>query len=353
MKEFGAACEPDRRRFVHQRAACRVVFGAGSLDRVPVEVAALDLHRVLVIAGGAAAKPGERLAESLGTRLAGRFGRVAQHVPEQLAAEAVEAARDAAADGLCSVGGGSATGLAKAVAVTLGLPIVAVPTTYAGSEATAVYGITGERKHTAADPRARVRTVVYDPALTVGLPARATATSAFNALAHATAALTGPSYDPMSHRDATEAVTTIVRALPVAVRQSDDLDARGELLWAGWLAASSLPPTGAGLHHRLCHVLGGRYGLVHAEVHAVLLPHTLARDVALSLAPLAQVLGSDPATALREFGGALGVPRSLAELGMPADKLADAAEEAAGAVAPDHPRHRDAAWFRALLDHAF
>jgi maleylacetate reductase len=329
----------------------KVVFGVGALDRVPTEVAALDLHRVLVIAGGAATPAGDRLAEALGPRLAGRFGRVAQHVPEQLAAEAVAAARELAADGLCSVGGGSATGLAKAVAVALGLPIVAVPTTYAGSEATAVYGVTGERKRTATDPRARVTTVVYDPALTVGLPARVTAASAFNALAHATATLTGPGHDPISQRDATEAVTTIARALPVAVRQPSDLDARGALLRAGWLAASSLAV--AGLHHRLCHVLGGRYGLVHAEVHAALLPHTLARDQTLSLGLLAQVLGGDPATVLRELGGALGVPGALAELGMPADKLADAAEEAAVAVAPDHPRHGDAAWFRALLEHAY
>jgi maleylacetate reductase len=359
------------RDFVHQRPACRVVFGAGRLDRLPAEVAALELRRVLVIAGGAAARHGERVAARLGARAVGRFDRVAQHVPEQLAAEAVETAKAVRADGLCSVGGGSATGLAKAVAVALDLPIVTVPTTYAGSEATAVYGITGERKRTAADPRARVRTVVYDPTLTLGLPARATAASGFNALAHAVAGLTAPAADPMAALAAGEAVRLIRRALPVAVREPGRLDARGELLWAAWLAASSLPAAGGGLHHRLCHVLGGRYGLVHAEVHAVLLPHTVAalsgaganrgaeatdlasRDRTLALAAAGPVLGDDPAAALRALAAEVGIPAGLAALGMPADKLDSAAAEAATVVAPDHPRHGDAGWFRTLLSDAY
>jgi maleylacetate reductase len=341
------------RDFVHQRPACRVVFGAGRLDRLPAEVAALELRRVLVIAGGAAARHGERVAARLGARAVGRFDRVAQHVPEQLAAEAVATATAAGADGLCSVGGGSATGLAKAVAVALDLPVVAVPTTYAGSEATAVYGVTGERKRTAADPRARVRTVVYDPTLTLGLPARATAASGFNALAHAVAGLTAPAADPLAALTAAEAVRIIRRALPVAVREPGRLDARGELLWAAWLAASSLPGSGGGLHHRLCHVLGGRYGLVHAEVHAVLLPHTVARDRTLALAAAAPVLGDDPAATLRALAEEVGIPAGLAALGMPTDKLDSATTEAATAVAPDHPRHGDAGWFRALLSDAY
>jgi maleylacetate reductase len=356
------------REFVHERAPCRVVFGAGSLDHVPREVSALDLRGVLVIAGGSATAAGDRVAAALGDRTARRFTRVAQHVPERLADEAVEAARTVSADGLCCVGGGSATGLAKAVAVRLGLPIVAVPTTYAGSEATDVYGVTGQaraagsgeararaagsgeaqRKRTATDPRARVRTVVYDPTLTVDLPARATAASGFNALAHAVAALTGPVYEPVARRDATDAIELVLRALPVAVRRPADLDARGELLWAAWLAGGGLSATGAGLHHRLCHVLGGGYGLVHAEVHAVLLPHTVARDPTLTLEPVAAVLGDDPAARLRELAKAVGAPRGLAEIGMPADKLDAAAQEAASALS----RYGDAAWFRSLLDTA-
>jgi maleylacetate reductase len=336
------------RQFVHEATPARVVFGPGSLARVPEEVAALNLHRVLIIAGGSGSPAAEQVRRQLGRRAAARFGQVAQHVPQPLVEAAVAQAAGAGADGLCSVGGGSATGLAKALAVSLDLPVVAVPTTYAGSEATSFYGVTGERKRTATDPRARPRTVVYDPALTTGLPARATATSGFNALAHAVAALAGHTYEPVARLYATEAVRLITGALPVAVRDPHDLDVRGDLLWAAWLAGSALSATGTGLHHRLCHVLGGSFGLVHAEVHAVLLPHTVAHDESLRLDDVTRTLGGDPAAALRDLAGRVGAPGDLAAIGMPADGLDDAAEQAAGTIGV-----HDRAWFRALLDRAF
>jgi maleylacetate reductase len=337
------------RDFVHQAPATRVVFGVGSLARVPAECEALDLRRVLVIAGGSAAPAGDEVAAGLGAAAAGRVTRVAQHVPEQLAAETVRLAESVGADGVCCIGGGSATGLAKAVAVPLNLPIVAVPTTYAGSEATSLYGVTGAHKHTATDPRARPRTVIYDPALTAGLAARATATSGFNALAHAVAALGGTAYEPVAWLYAAEALRTITRSLPVAVRDPGDLDARGDLLWGAWLAGSALAATGGGLHHRLCHVLGGSFRLVHAEVHAVLLPHTLARDGALARDRVAQALKQDdPAGALRELARQLGVPTGLAAVGMPADQLDTAAH-----LAAERTGRYDPAWFRALLDQTY
>lgn len=344
-----------RREFVYEAVPARVVFGAGSLGRVPDELAALASRRVLVIAGGAATAYGDQLADALGGRVVARVDQVVPHVPEQLAADTVTLAGTAAADAVCCVGGGSATGLAKAVAVALGLPVVAVPTTYAGSEATSVYGVTRQgHKQTGADRRARVATVVYDPVLTTGLPARATAASGFNALAHAVAALAGGAFQPVARLYATAAVTTVARALPVAVREPGDLAARGDLLWAAWLAGSSLSGAGSGaaVHHRLCHVLGGRFGLVHADVHAGLLPHTVARDPALSAAGLdevAQALGAASAAAgLQELAATVGLPR----LELPAGGLPAAAAEVAGTVHSDHPHHGDAEWFRALLDHA-
>jgi maleylacetate reductase len=337
------------RDFVHECAPARVVFGSGGLDRVPDETAALGLHRVLVIAGGSATSPGQRVVARLGSRAAGQLTLVAPHVPEQLVAAAVAEARSTGADGLCSIGGGSATGLAKATAVALDLPIVAVPTTYAGSEATSVYGVTGTRKRTASDPRVRPRTVIYDAALTTALPARATATSAFNALAHATAALAGPAYEPVACMYAAEAIRLVNRALPVAVQDPTGLEARGDLLWAAWLAGSSLSATGAGLHHRLCHVLGGSFGLVHAEAHAVLLPNTTARDPDLDRDRLAAALGvDDPVAALRDLAQRVGIPTGLAAIGMPADRLDTAAGEAAKVIG----RH-DISWFRDLLDEAY
>lgn len=343
------------REFVHESLPGRVVFGAGSVERVPDELESLGCGRVLIIAGGSAASPGARIVEALGSSAAGHFERIRQHVPEALAAEAKAAAKDAGADGLCSVGGGSATGLAKAVAVDLGLPILAVPTTYAGSEMTPIYGITGERKRTGRDPRALPKTVVYDPALTTGLPTRATATSGFNALAQAVTALCAPDGSPVAGLHAEEAVRVVARALPVAVDSPADLDARGDLLFGACLAGSALASTRTGLHHRLCHLIGGSFGLVHAEVHAVLLPYTLAHDSRLSeggRGRVAQVLGAtDAATGLHRLGRAVGVPASLADIGMPAAGLdAVAVEAAAGGGAGSRSRVDRV---RTLLDDAY
>lgn len=382
--------------FVHQAPAVRVVFGPGSIERLRAECTTLGMTRVLVIAGGSAAAAGDRAAELLGPLVAGRLAQVIQHVPEQLATDAVAAAKAAGTDGLCSLGGGSATGLAKAVAVELDLPIVAVPTTYAGSEATPVYGITGERKRTATDPRARPRTVVYDPSLTTGLPAQATAASGFNALAHAVAALAGPGQDPMARLHAAEAIRLIIGALPVAVTRPDDLASRGDLLWAAWLAGSSLAAAGGGLHHRLCHVVGGGSRLAHAELHAALLPHTVSRDESLSLADVAAAFApradqfhadqvhadhaspdhvtpsqatSDQATPdqatpdqatpnqatpnqvaamLQAFARQVGAPDSLSAIGLQYDRLDAFAQQAAELIGG-----HDSDWFRALLDQAY
>lgn len=391
--------------FVHEAPAARVVFGPESIDRLPAECETLGLSRVLIIAGGSAAAAGDRAARLLGPTVAGRLERIVQHVPKQLASEAVAVTKAAGADGLCSIGGGSATGLAKAVAVELGLPVVAVPTTYAGSEATPVYGITGEQKRTATDARARPRTVIYDPTLSTGLPPRATATSGFNALAHAVAALAGARYDPMAQLQAAEAIRMITRALPKAVSRPDDLDARSELLWAAWLAGTALATTGGGVHHRLCHVIGGGSRLVHAEVHAVLLPHTMARDESLLLTGVAAALGRPdqagpaqdhaapsgpapepstdvhraqapltdvhpaptpstdvhpvPATAadlartqavaaLRALARHVSIPAGLGTIGLPRDRIDAFARHAADAIGG-----HDVAWFRDLLDQAY
>lgn len=333
------------------------MLGAGSLARVPDELDRLGCRRVLLVGGGSGGGAADRLAGLLGDRLAGRVARVVQHVPADLVAAATAEARDVDADGLCSLGGGSATGLAKAVAVDLGLPILAVPTTYSGSEATDVYGVRGTRKRTGRDLRALPRVVVYDPELTTGLPAGVTAASAFNALAHAVAALCAPAGDRIAALYGAEAARLISAALPVALEHPADLGARADLLLAAYLAGSGLAAVGTGLHHRLCHVLGGRYGVVHADAHAALLPHTLAWDEALDVAGtarLAGVLASDDAVrGLRALARAVGLRGDIAALGVPAADLGAIAAEAAAAVADDHPRAGDAAWFRALLTEAY
>ncbi len=336
----------------------RVVFGIGSVDRVADEVEALGARRVLLIAGGSAAATGKRIAERLGHRLAATWHETAQHVPEELAESARWRASAVAADALVCVGGGSATGLAKAIAVDGGAPIVAVPTTYAGSEVTPVYGITGTRKTTKRDQLAVPRVVVYDPALTVGLSPRATAASGFNAIAHAVEARYAPGANPVTDLFAVEAVARLVEALPPAVSRPTDLDARSTALVGAYLAGLAFAGAGSGLHHRVCHVLGGDYGLVHADVHSALLPYTVAlleRAAAEPLAPVRALLSADRvADGLYDLAVTLGAPLGLGTVGLPFAELDDAARRCTAAVADlPEPVLADEPAIRALLAEAF
>jgi len=306
--------------FVHEQLAGRVVFGVGSVASVGDEVARLDGTKAMLIADHGAATVGDELAEQLGGRLAVRWDEVVQHVPSTLAERARVAATEHGADVLVCVGGGSATGLAKAIALTARLPIIAVPTTYAGSEQTTIYGLTGDRhKQTGKDPVVKPRTVVYDPALTVGLPGPVTGPSAFNALAHSVEALYAPGSNPVVTVLALEGVRAISRSLAAVMADPKNLDARSDVLYGAYLSGFALGATTAGLHHKICHVLGGRFDLVHADAHSVVLPHALAFNAPAipdDAARLAEAIGGgpDPAAALWDVAVASAVPTRLADL---------------------------------------
>jgi maleylacetate reductase len=297
------------------------------------------------------------LAERLGDRCAGRFTDVQQHVPVEAAARAVAAAREVDADCLVAMGGGSATGLAKAVALEHAAPILAVPTTYSGSEVTPIYGLTGpDGKRTGRDLRVLPRVVVYDPALTTGLPAAVTGPSGMNALAHCVEALYAPGANPVTSVLAEEGVRTLARGLPRAVTDPADLPARADALLGAWLAGNALAVAGVGIHHQLCHLLGGAYRLPHAELHAVVLPHAV-RFVAPAARPqmarLAAALGlEDPAGGLWDLARRLGTPASLAELGLAEAELDRAAAQAVARVVQT-PRRAGVSELRALLDDAW
>lgn len=346
--------------FVHEALSGRVVFGVGAVDRVAGEAADLGLEHVLVIAAGSSKPAGELIEDQLGGRFAGLFADVRPHVPEELAVAARAAAEEAGADGIVAVGGGSAIGLAKAIAVSSGVLVVAVPSTYSGSEMTPIYGITGRHKRTARDLRAMPRVVVYDPALTVGLPAGVTGASGLNALAHGVEALYAPGADPVAALYGEEAIRTLARALPAAVAQPDDLDARSRALYGAHLAGRALAIAGTALHHKLCHVLGGSFGLDHGQVNAVMLPYVVGFNtpaVPTVMARVAAALGGseEPAAAaerLFDLTARLGLPASLAAIGMPADGLDEAAALAVAAVGSGNPRPVDADSLRRLLQEA-
>jgi maleylacetate reductase len=247
-----------------------------------------------------------------------------------------------------AVGGGSAVGLGKAIALEHGLPVIAVPTTYAGSEMTPVWGLTeGGAKRTGRDLRVLPRSVVYDPEMTLTLPAGLSATSGMNAIAHAVEGLYAPDATPIISLMAEEGTRALAAALPRVVAHGADLDARGDAQYGAWLCGAVLAATTMSLHHKLCHTLGGTLDLPHAQTHTVVLPHALAYNAPAAsdaVAALSRALGGvdDPARELWELAGRLGAPRSLAELGMQEADISRIAELAvANPYANPRPVTRD------------
>ncbi|MBU2698600.1 maleylacetate reductase [Pimelobacter sp. 30-1] len=318
--------------FVHEALPMRVVLGAGALARIGEEVEHLGLRRVLVLSTPEQRDLADRVAGLLGARAAGVFDGARMHVPVPVVDAAAAVAGEVGADGCVAVGGGSTIGLGKALALRHALPILAVPTTYAGSEMTPIWGLTEDgRKRTGRDRAVLPRSVLYDPELTVSLPPAISGTSGLNALAHAVEALYAPDGSPLITAMAEQGVRDLAAALPLVVADPTDLDARTRALQGAWLCGACLGATTMGLHHKLCHVLGGMLDLPHAETHAIVLPHVARYNLAMAPeadAALRRALGvADVPAALADLGERLGVPGGLAALGVERADLARVADE--------------------------
>jgi maleylacetate reductase len=343
--------------FVYDVPASRVVFGVGRIRQVPDEVELLGAERILLIAGGREKKYADELAAALGSRLVDRIGEVVMHVPAALAAAAHEQTEQSRADLLVCLGGGSAIGLAKAVALRTRLPILAVPTTYAGSEMTPIWGVTdGGRKTTGRDRTVLPATVVYDPALTTSLPTDISAASGMNALAHLVEGLYAPDASPVTAVLAEEGIRALADALPRVVVAPGDLDARSCALYGAWLAGWVLGTAGMGLHHKICHVLGGAYNLPHAGTHSAVLPFVTAYNAPAASAAMvraARALGAqDPARALWKLAERIGAPTSLAQVGLDSGRIPEAARLVVE-TSPVNPRPVDRAAVDELLCAAY
>jgi maleylacetate reductase len=342
--------------FIHDAPAQRVVFGAGAAAQAADEVARLGFARALVVATpGSGARLGAKISSLLGGRSAGLHAEAVIHVPRAVAEAGLAAARAQGADGLIAVGGGSAIGLAKIMARDTGLKILAVPTTYSGSEATPIWGTSeGERKTTGRDMKVVPRTVIYDPELTLSLPPAVTAASAMNAVAHCVEGLWIPERTPVTVAYATEAMRRFGTSLARAVASGTDMDARSECLIAAWLAGAVLVG-GTGLHHKLAHVLGG-YGLPHAETHAIILPHVARFNLAAApdaRARLADAMrDAEPAEALAGMASSFPIPQRLREVGLAEEKIEDAAGQVA-ALGIKYPRPVSREDARAILQAAW
>jgi len=346
-------------QFVFEARLPRVVFGAGCLQQLPQEMDALGARRALVLSTPEQRDSAERVAALLGERAAGVFDRAVMHVPIETAREARAVAQQLGADCAVAIGGGSTTGLGKAIALESGLPILAIPTTYAGSEMTPIYGITeAGLKKTGRDARVLPRTVLYDPELSLQLPLGLTVTSAFNAIAHAVEGLYAADGNPIMSLMAEEGVRALAQALAQLQGAPQDLVARGDALYGAWLCGVVLGHTAMGLHHKLCHTLGGSFNLPHAEVHTVVLPHALAYNapqVPQALAALGRALGvpaAEAPLALQQLARVHGAPCTLREIGLSADSLDRAADIAAATPYPN-PRPLERQALRALLQRAW
>jgi len=334
-------------RFAHRTLGQRVVLDAGgAVARIRAELDRLEPRAVMVIGSERHAV----LMDALTGRTALRWTEVAQHVPEPLAERATSAADRAGVDVVVAVGGGSAIGLAKAIALHRPVRIVAVPTTYAGSEATNVWGLTGPGgKRTGSADRVLPDVVVYDPDLVASMPSALAAASGLNAVAHCVDALWGPTADPIDAALAMEGL----RALNDGLHSGN----HARTQYGCYLAAVAFASAGSGLHHKICHVLGGMFGLPHAETHAVVLPHVLALNA--SAVPdldrrMAEALDAPTALdGLRDLRDETDAPRALRDLGLAEDDVPEAVPPILEAAPPSNPTPVTAENIEALLHDAW
>jgi maleylacetate reductase len=307
--------------FVATTAAVRVRFGVGVRDKVAEEVEALGCERALVLSTPHQCDDAMRVAETLGTRAAGLYTKAAMHTPVDVTEDAIGHVNASSADCVVAIGGGSTTGLGKAIALRTDLPQIVIPTTYAGSEATPILGQTEDGiKTTLTDPKIQPEVILYDAELVKTLPVAMTVTSALNAMAHAVEALYARDRNPVSTLLAGEGLRAFKSALPRVRENPMDLAARGQTLYGAWLCGTVLGQVGMALHHKLCHTLGGSFDLPHAETHAIVLPHAIAfnaRAVPDLLSPICEIFGGENAgSALHEFARSVGAPTALKEIGL-------------------------------------
>src|SRR5579862_909556 len=345
------------RAFIYSALPVRVIFGRGTVSQVADEVRRLGLNRALVLSTPPQADQAGKLSTELGQLLAGVFTHATMHTPVDITEQALQVTQQRNVDCLIALGGGSTTGLSKALALRTDLPQIAVPTTYAGSEATPILGqLERGQKTTLRDLKVLPEVIIYDIDLTLTLPAALSVTSGINAMAHAAEALYSSDANPVTTQLALNGFSALVGALPKIICDPTDGEARSDALYGAWACGTCLGSVGMALHHKLCHVVAGSFDLPHAETHAVILPHALAYNEPVAkeaLRPLAKMLGAPTAAqGLFDLARRLIAPRSLKELGMTHEALDLAADLAVSNTYPN-PMPLDRTSIHALLEDAF
>lgn len=344
------------RTFTYQGSSAHIVFGEGRSATAGEWIEKLGCRRALVLSTPHQKADAEALVVTLGPLAAGVFAGAVMHTPVDVTDAAMRAVRDSAADCVVALGGGSTTGLGKAIAYRTDMPQIVIPTTYAGSEVTPILGQTeGGRKTTVKDARILPEVVIYDATLTTGLPVGMSVTSGLNAMAHAVEALYAQDRNPISSLMAAEGLRAFKSALPAIIEAPHDLARRADGLYGAWLCGTVLGTVGMALHHKICHTLGGTFDTPHAETHAIMLPHTAAFNavaVPELLAPVAEIFGGPVGGGLWDFARATGAPLALRDLGLTEADL----DKAAGIATENpywNPRPIEPTSIRALLQQAW
>lgn len=346
--------------FHYQALPVDVHFASAQMNNIQDILHPYGYQRILIITTAGQQAAGERLFRQIQDSAVAVYPHAVMHVPKEVAQQAIHDAKHLKADCCLALGGGSAIGLAKAIALETHLPIIAIPTTYAGSEMTTVYGITeNQLKTTGKAEQVLPKVVIYDPELTLNLPTEISACSGMNAMAHAVEALYAQDKNPIISLMAEEAITQLAQALPEIVEAPQNLQAREQALYGAWLAGVCLGSVGMAIHHKICHSLGGRYQLPHAQTHAIMLAYSVHYNrhadveamnrlaVALNVSDRDQL-----GLAIYQLNQKLNIPMALKDLGLPATAPA----EVAGIICDSpyyNPREYDYAELEALLTKAY
>jgi len=343
--------------FSYQGLPWNIIFGSGTINRLPQELDALGLSRVIVLVTPNQVDDGHRVAKLLGDRCVAIFDQAKMHVPLATVELAIAKVNQSNADCTVSLGGGSTTGLGKALALKLNLPNIVIPTSYAGSEMTNIWGITeNQRKVTGRDNNVLPTLTIYDPDLTLTLPPTFAATSGLNAMAQAVVNVTAAEFNPMISAMGLEAVKALSTSLPMILNDPNDMSARSQALYGACMAGASLGTGTTGLHHRLCHTFGGTFNTPHAETHTILLPYSVAFNataVPVGTKQLADALGAkNAAKGLLALAKRLNAPTSLQDIGIKFNDLALAAGVSTETPI-NNPRPIDRDQVYALLEQAY
>lgn len=342
--------------FTYQGTAARIVFGNGASADVGKWVEALECRHALVLSTPHQTADAEIMAERLGPLGVGTFTEATMHTPVEVTERAVARAAELGADCVVSLGGGSTTGLGKAMAYRTDIPQVVIPTTYAGSEVTPILGQTeGGTKTTLRSPKVTPEVVIYDPELTLGLPVAMSVTSGLNAIAHAAEGLYAPDRNPITTMMAVDGMRALKEALPVLIERPRDAAAREKALYGAWLCGTVLGQVAMSLHHKICHTLGGSFDTPHAETHSIMLPHTIgfnAQAVPGLMTPITEIFGGSPGQSLYDFATSIGSPMGLKDFGLTEADL-DRAADIATKNPYSNPRPLDRSSIRVLLQDAW